>query len=143
MEKCRSCVYLDKPTISNGNGYCEMWKTYTRTDDNCGGYKVDIKSKQKEIINHYGVDNQIDQLTEECGELVVAIAKARRNKFSDTSADTSIECQDNLIEELADVKNLIEQVELSSDYVRQRIETMIDHKTNRELGRIRGTSIGE
>lgn len=91
-----------------------------------------IKDKQKEIINYYGFDNQMDQLIEECGELIVSIAKNKRYSFSDTCIDH----YENLIEEIADVKNLIEQLELSNDYVKQGIEVMIDHKVNRELDRI-------
>lgn len=99
---------------------------------------MDIKEKQKEIIDHYGFDNQLDQLMEECGELIVSIAKSKRYE----SADVCVDHYDNLIEELADVKNLIEQLELADDYTGQGIEAMIDHKVNRELDRIGRTSIG-
>ena len=105
--------------------------------------KIDIKAKQKEIINHYGFDNQLDQLIEECGELIVSIAKNKRYTFADVSfVNISKDRYDNLIEELADVKNLIEQLELEYDYVKEGIEVMIDHKVNRELDRIGRTSIG-
>lgn len=96
-------------------------------------YKVDIKAKQREIINHYGFDHQLERLMEECGELIVAIAKNKRYAFSDTCIDH----YENLVEELADVKNLIEQLEIDNDYVREGIEVMIGHKVNRELERIR------
>ena len=97
-----------------------------------GEYKTNISQKQKKIIDHYGFDNQSDQLIEECGELIVSISKNKRYSLS----ESCIDYYDNLIEELADVKNLIEQLELKNDYVRQGIEVMIEHKTNRELDRI-------
>lgn len=98
-------------------------------------YKTEssTKDKQLEVINHYGMDKQLDQLIEESGELIVAIAKNKRYSFSDTCIDH----YENLVEEMADVKNLIEQIELSSPYIKEGIEVMIKHKTERELDRIR------
>lgn len=95
-------------------------------------YRVNVREKQGLIIDHYGFDNQLDQLIEECGELIVSISKNKRYALS----ESCIDYYDNLIEELADVKNLIEQLELDSDYVRQGIEVMIEHKANREIERI-------
>lgn len=91
------------------------------------------RDKQLEIINRYGLDKQLDQLIEECGELVVAISKNKRYSRPGSSLDH----YENLVEELADVKNLIEQIECSSPYIREGIEVMIKHKTERELERIR------
>lgn len=97
-------------------------------------YKIDIKAKQKNIIDHYGFDAQMDQLVEECGELIVAISKNNRYALSENCIDH----YENLIEELADVKNLIEQLELSNDYVKEGINAMTEFKVNRELDRISG-----
>lgn len=91
-----------------------------------------IWDKQRKIINHYGFDAQLDMLIEECSELIKAICKNKRYAFTDTCIDQ----YENLIEELGDVKNLIEQLELENDYVRQGIEVMINHKVDRELDRI-------
>ncbi len=99
--------------------------------EECEVKKV-LKDSQLKIIEHYGLEKQLDQLLEECGELIVAIAKNKRYSFSDTAIDH----YENLVEELADVKNLIEQIELQSPYVREGIQVMIKHKTERELERI-------
>ena len=98
-------------------------------------YKVNrnIKDKQLEIINHYGLEKQLDQLLEESGELIVAIAKTKRYSRPGLSLDH----HENLVEELADVKNLIEQIELKNSYIKEGIEAMVRHKAQRELGRIR------
>lgn len=90
------------------------------------------KENQLKIIEHHGFENQLDQLIEESGELIVAIAKNKRYSFSDTCIDH----YENLVEELADVKNLIEQIELQSPYIKEGIEVMIKHKTEREIERM-------
>lgn len=55
-----------------------------------------------EAIKKYGFENQLNQLTEECGELIVAVNKFRRN---------GIKSVHHLVEELADVKMMIQQIE--------------------------------
>lgn len=91
-----------------------------------------IKDKQLKIINHYGLEKQLDQLLEESGELVVAIAKNKRY----SRPGSSLGHYENLVEELADVKNLIEQIELQNPYIKEGIEVMTKHKTDREIERI-------
>ena len=90
------------------------------------------KEKQLEIINHYGMEKQLDQLLEESGELIVAIAKNKRY----SRPGSSLVHYENLVEEMADVKNLIEQIELKNPYIKDGIEVMTKHKTDRELERI-------
>lgn len=99
-----------------------------------GEYKIkaNVKDKQLEIINHYGTDKQLDQLIEECGELIVAIAKTKRYPFSDTCIDK----YENLIEEMADVKNLIEQIEIENSWIKEGVKRNIEYKVNREIERI-------
>lgn len=94
---------------------------------------TNIKDKQLQIINHYGFDNQLDQLIEECGELIVSISKNKRY----ISSENCLAYYENVVEELADVKNLIEQLELLDRHLKEGIEVMIKHKVNRELERIR------
>lgn len=95
-----------------------------------------IKSKeikQKQIIKHYGFDTQLVQLIEESSELIQAICKWKRNIFK----ESSIEYMDQMIEEMADVKNLIEQLELNDDYIKHWIEKDIEYKVNRQIKRIK------
>lgn len=92
-------------------------------------YLNELQEKQLAIIEHYGLEEQLNRLIEECGELVQAICKWKR--YPDTNKLLA------LIEELADVKNLIEQVELDSDYIEDGITRIKEYKINRELDRIK------
>lgn len=96
--------------------------------------EYNIKDKQAAIIDYYGLDNQLNQLVEESSELIQAICKYKREESIDLT--NYYDRLFNLIEELGDVKNLIEQVELNSDYIKNGINMNIDNKVNRELDRI-------
>ena len=68
----------------------------------------------KRAFDLYGGDHQLTIATEECAELIQAITKIKRGKPN----------WDNLIEELADVRIIVEQVEMMFDIaldVQQRI----------------------
>lgn len=95
-------------------------------------YLSEIQTKQLEIIKHYGFENQLNQLTEECAELIVAITKLKRYGFT----EDSIACAYSLVGELADVKNLIEQLELKNKIIAEGIGKMKGYKVDRELDRI-------
>lgn len=90
------------------------------------------KKALKEIIIHYGVLSQVDKTVEECAELIKecsdlikALLKARRE-------NGSIE---NIIDEIADVTIMCEQVKLMFDCEKEVAER-IDYKINRQLERI-------
>lgn len=55
-----------------------------------------------DAISHYGIDNQKNMLVEECGELLNAMAKHKRDRA--TTRD--------VITELADVSIMVEQMAL-------------------------------
>ena len=63
----------------------------------------------KEIADHFGLDTQLDQLTEEMGELLQAISKYRRHNGEGQPLRSAYN-PDNLAEELADVSLVLEQV---------------------------------
>lgn len=92
-------------------------------------YLTEIQKKQEKIITFYGVHKQLNQLVEECAELIVAIQKQQRYNFSTIS--------DSIIEEIADVKNLIEQIESYKYHVAKEIKAIKENKVNRELERIK------
>lgn len=94
----------------------------------------EIQTKQLQIINYYGFENQLNQLIEECGELIVAIAKLKRYGFT----EDSVACAYTLVGELADVKNIIEQLELKNKIVAEGIGRTKEYKVDRELDRIKG-----
>lgn len=91
-----------------------------------------LEEKQLEIITHYGEEHQLDKLIEECGELVQAICKWKQNYME----DDAIDYLNRMIEEMADVKNLIEQYELNNNYVKQEVEDWKKIKIERQLERM-------
>ena len=95
-------------------------------------YLTDLETKQLQIIKHYGFENQLNQLVEECGELIVVIAKLKRYGFTEDSIGIAY----SLVGELADVKNLIEQLELKNKTIAEGIGKMKEYKVDRELDRI-------
>jgi len=96
-----------------------------------------LEDKQIEIIRYYGPEKQLRQLTEECGELIVAIAKFQRSgQRLNIKHKVPSQLLTDLISELADVENLIEQIKLDYDLVREGVHKIKEFKVNRELDRI-------
>jgi NTP pyrophosphatase (non-canonical NTP hydrolase) len=75
----------------------------------------------KKAIDTYGLNNQLNQLQEECAELIVAVNKIRRSNFVDL---------DPLVDELADVVIMHNQIiqEFNLDI---RVHDRIQFKLNR------------
>ncbi len=65
--------------------------------------------KMKSIADYYGLDTQMDQLTEEMGELLQAISKHRRHQGKGQPLRKAFD-PGNLAEELADVSIVLEEV---------------------------------
>lgn len=85
-----------------------------------------MNERIKTIADHYGLNNQMMQAIEEMGELTQAIVKVYRNGLDNE--------RDGLIEELADVEIMIEQLDyLLGD---NQIEKIKEYKINRQLSRI-------
>lgn len=102
-------------------------------------YLTEIQEKQLRIVKHYGPDNQLKQLIEECGELIVVIAKFQRGggQYLSIKKSAATKELDNLISEIADVENLIEQIKLDYCLLSEGVEAMKEYKVNREIERIR------
>lgn len=81
----------------------------------------------KMIADHYGKDHQLLKLAEECGELQTAIARF----ILDPNANN----YKNLIEEMADVRNVAQQIEYLLD-VEMEVDTAQANKILRQLKRI-------
>ena len=86
--------------------------------------KID-EEKVKEIAEHYGLKNQLRQLAEECCELSVESSHSARK-------GTTVK----IIEEMADVMIMIEQVIYLAKIDKCDIEDCINYKINRQLKRI-------
>ena len=83
------------------------------------------EEKVKEIAEHYGLKNQLRQLAEECSELSVESSHSARK-------GTTVK----IIEEMADVMIMIEQVVYLAKIDKCDIEDCINYKINRQLKRI-------
>ena len=82
-------------------------------------------TKVIEIADHYGIDNQLHQLAEECSELAVEASHSARK-------GTTVK----IIEEMADVLLMIEQVVYLSGIAIDDIDECIKFKIDRQLERI-------
>ena len=124
---------------SNGDAWVEEFKTKEecfnwlrgereRTVEEKEEYLTELERKQLKIIDHYGADWQLDRLVEECAELIKAIMKTKTNKVS--------YIDDDVLHEMADVKNLIQQFELKQNRLKDTVDLIIMCKVNRQLERI-------
>lgn len=84
----------------------------------------------EEIINFYGKKTQCNQAMEECGELIVAINKCLRYPNND-------QCRNNLIEEMADVTIMLEQLSIMFEIDEVELQSIIDFKEARIFKRLR------
>jgi len=68
------------------------------------------RSIYEEALDVWGEDSQIEQLIEECSELILALQKLKRDRrFNGGSKTARIA---DVLEEIADVKIMIRQIEL-------------------------------
>lgn len=80
------------------------------------------KQIEKEAVETYGIDAQMRMLQEECGELIVAVGHYLRGRSGSFA---------NLCEELADVKIMIEQMEIALD------NPAVEERYNNKLKRLK------
>lgn len=88
---------------------------------------------------HYGYEAQSNQLVEECAELIQAVSKYRRARG--TEQETPLKEQvalDNLIEEIADVEIMLEQIKHLLKIPEEDLLAYKQFKVNRTKERIEG-----
>ena len=85
----------------------------------------EIAEKIEEIAEHYGIEAQLCQATEELAELIVAINKYRRTGNID-----------NVIEEVADVEIMLSQLKYLLNISTSKIEEIKTNKIERQIERI-------
>ena len=78
----------------------------------------------RQILAHYGVNNQYKQTIQECSELITALCHRMENRANHAA----------VIDELADVSIMVEQ--LANVYGRSSVEARIDAKLKRQLDRM-------
>lgn len=81
--------------------------------------------KNKELAEHFDVDNRINQLQEECAELICIANHYRRGRCGTKS----------VAEEMADVRVTMEQVAYKLGITEEQLKEIADYKINRALGR--------
>ena len=86
------------------------------------------KRKLLFIINTYGIHSQQDIAIEEMSELQKAILKHRRNP--------SEEMRKDIIDEIADVSIMIEQLKIIYSCSKE-VDERMDYKINRQIKRIK------
>ena len=84
------------------------------------------KDKLQMIADHYGIKKQLRQLAEECSELAVEASHSARK-------GTTVK----IIEEMADVEIMIEQIIYLAKIDKCDIEDCINYKLDRQLDRIK------
>ena len=91
----------------------------------------------KKAIEHYGPQNQMMVAMEESAELAQAVSKyircAKKWQFKEI-----IEARDHVIEEIADVLIMIEQLKIILDIQNHEINCFKDYKVNRLKRRMEG-----
>ena len=80
----------------------------------------------KTIADHYGIEKQLHQLAEECSELAVEASHSARKGVTL-----------KIIEEMADVLLMIEQVIYLANIAIEDIDECIKFKIDRQLERIK------
>lgn len=89
-------------------------------------------NKAREIFEHYGLENQLRILQEECAELIQAVSKYLRAK--EAGKPTAMQYA-SLMEEIADV--VIMTAQISCIFTEKALNTEIMSKLDRQLGRMR------
>lgn len=90
------------------------------------------------IEGRYGEESQLIQTAEECAELAkAAIKRYRVLAAQDPSSESLAASRAALIEEIADVLIMIDQIVYIEDFEND-VWKMVDHKIERQLERIRG-----
>lgn len=91
-----------------------------------------VSELNKETAKYYGYEAQSNQLVEECAELIQAVSKYHRAVAEEKKA-VALE---NLIEEIADVEIMLEQIKYLLQIQKDELEAVKLFKVNRTRERI-------
>ena len=85
-----------------------------------------------EVADYFGYEIQSEQLVEECAELIQAVNKYRRARGIGQPTALSEEAAfGNLIEEIADVESMLEQMKYLLKIPQEMIDAIKEVKTER------------
>ena len=98
--------------------------------------RAEITNTIQKIADRYGYEAQSNQLQEECAELIQAVNKLRRvNGNGQPCQKTVFQAEHELIEELADVEIMIQQIVYLLD-CEEVFEEFMKDKVHRTLIRM-------
>lgn len=103
---------------------------------------MSVSEQNKENAKYYGYEAQSNQLTEECAELIQAVSKYRRavaGLGEPVTEDKKTVALENLIEEIADVEIMLEQVKYLLQIPAEELEAVKLYKVKRTRERIYNT----
>ena len=115
-ETFKAALRREKPTDELEQAFRQGYLAGLREQD----YRI------KEIAYHYGYESQREQFEEECAEAILAAQKCKRHGSPGNFV--------NLCEEVADVLIMAQQMRILMSM--SLIDSFIDKKLNRQLGRI-------
>lgn len=87
------------------------------------------KSKCRQIAEKYGIQNQERQTVSELAELLEVLTRRPSQRGQDW--------REKLIDEISDVKIMLQQLQLMYNIDAETIDEQIDFKLDRQLDRIR------
>lgn len=85
------------------------------------------KRELGKILNHYGIESQMDKLIEEAAELIQAVEKAKRDGAA----------LENLADEIADVEVMLWQIKYHHKLF-ARVQQRVEYKIDRQVRRMKG-----
>lgn len=91
------------------------------------------KNIYEKAIEKWGENAQLDQMIEEMAELTVAINKLKRLKSGEKKLSVDV-VYDNLLEEIADVKIMLEEMEFM--FGKEKIDNMYKKKMQKFLNQL-------
>ena len=95
-----------------------------------------MKEKVRKILEFYGPDAQIRQCIEEMAELTQALCKYERVRGNgQPTTMTEEECYNNIVEEIADVQVMLEQMKMYF-LCSTQVEKIMEQKVERQLERM-------
>lgn len=98
-----------------------------------------ISEMNKETAKYYGYEAQSSQLIEECAELIQAVNKYRRavaGLGQPVAEDKKAVALENLVEEIADVEIMLEQVKYLLQIPEEDLLAVKTYKVNRTRERV-------
>lgn len=94
-----------------------------------------MSTEIKKVADFYGYEEQSSQLIEECSELIQAVSKYRRATavmpYTKEQANAQLNALDNLVEEIADVEIMIDQIKYLLQIPAEDIQAVKVYKINR------------